>query len=89
MTKKFEVSFSSMTTLSPSIIYISPNENRFLVGILHQVSSVGTLDSAAGITKNFDLKQNLTTTEQEALNWATDWLVQKAGCTISLKEVAI
>lgn len=89
MTKKFKVSFSSMTTLSPSIVYISPNEDHFLVGILHQVSSVGTFDSVAGIIKNFDFKQNVTTSEQEALNWATDWLAQKAGCTISLNKVAI
>jgi hypothetical protein len=92
MTRKFEASFSSTTLLSPSIVYISPSEgypNHFSVGILHQVSSPSTFNSAAGIIKNFDFKQNLTSSEQAALDWATNWLAQKSGCTVSLNEVTV
>lgn len=92
MTRKFEVSFSSATFLSPSIVYISPSQshpNHFSVGILHQVSSTGTFDSATGIIKNFDFKQNLTGTEQDALDWATTWLSQKSGFTVALNEVTV
>lgn len=92
MTRKFEASFSSATSLSPCIVYISPSEgypNHFSVGILHQVSSTGTFDSAAGIIRNFDFKQNLTSSEEEAINWANTWLAQKSDCTVSLNEVTV
>ncbi|WP_333879016.1 hypothetical protein [Methylobacter sp.] len=91
MTKKFEVSFSSTTALSPSIVYVSPSEGysgHFAVGILHPINSSGTFQSSAGIAKTFDLKQNLTSSEEEAINWATNWLSQKSGCSASLREVA-
>ncbi|MDX8128468.1 hypothetical protein QLH52_14335 [Methylomonas sp. OY6] len=92
MTRKFEVYFSSATSLSPSIVYISPSEGyteHFSVGILYQVNLTGTFDSASGIIKNFDFKQNLTSSEQEALDWATTWLTQKSGCIVSLNEVTV
>jgi hypothetical protein len=93
MTRKFEASFSSTTkNLSPSFVFISPSEgypNNFSVGILHQASSAGTFNSATGIIKNFDFKQNLTSSEQEALDWATTWLIQKYGCPVSLNEVTV
>jgi len=92
MTRKFEASFSSTTSLSSSIVYISPSEgypNHFSVGILYPVSSTGTFDSDAGIIKNFDFKQNLTDSEQNALEWATNWLAQKSGCRVSLNEVTV
>jgi len=92
MTKKFEVTFSAATSLSPSIVYISPSEGyqgHFSVGILHQIGTSGTFQSAAGIAKTFDLKQNLTSSEEDALNWATDWLTQKSGCGASLSEVTL
>lgn len=92
MTRKFEVSFSSSTTLSPSIVYISPSEGypkHFSVGILHQVSSTGTFNSVDGIIRNFDFAQNLTENEQEALDWANNWLTKKSNCDVSLKEVTV
>jgi hypothetical protein len=89
MTKKFEASFPSATSLSPSFVYISPSDdysNKFCVGILYPISSIGNFDSAAGIIKNFDFKQNLTASEKDALDWATRWLNQNFGrtdCTVN------
>ena len=92
MTKKFEVTFSAPTSLSPSFVYISPSEiyqGYYSVGILHPVSSSGTFQSAAGIAKTFDLKQHLTPNVKDALSWATDWLSKKSGVNASLSEVTV
>ena len=90
MTKKFEVSFSSATSLSPSLVYISPSEGysgHFSVGILHSIATSGTFQSTAGIAKTFDLKQHLASNESEALNWAKNWLSEQSGVNATLNEV--
>lgn len=90
MTKKFDVNFSSSTKLFRSYVYISPSSSHtgmFSVGILHPTAATGTFQSKGGITKQFDLKQNLVSSEAEAVDWATQWLSQEAGCPASLTEV--
>jgi len=90
MTKKFEVTFSSTTSLSPSFVYISPSEGysgHFSVGILHSIATSGTFQSAAGIAKTFDLKQHLASSESEALNWAKNWLSKQSVGIVTLNEV--
>lgn len=92
MTKKFEVSFSSATSLSPSVVYISESESypgQFSVGILYPICSTGTFQSSAGIARTFDFKQNLVPSETDALTWANNWLSQKSSCTVSLTEVVV
>jgi hypothetical protein len=90
MAKKFHVSFSSKSALSPSIVYISPSESHlgyFSAGILYQISSSGDFQSTAGLVKNFDFTQTLAKSEQEALQWAENWLSKKANCKASIHEV--
>ncbi len=92
MTKKFEVSFSSESCLSPSFVYISESENhpgKFAVGILYPISSTGKFDSFEGIAKTFDFKQNLVSSEDEDLTWAKKWLSGKSSCIASLTEAGV
>lgn len=90
MTRKFEVTFSSQTHLSPSTVYVSPSEGyqgKFSVGILHPTKRSGVFQSASGIAKTYDLKQNLLDSEDEATSWATNWLSNESGTNASLTEV--
>ena len=92
MTKKFEAKFDSPTPLSPSFVYVSPSaayEGMFAVGILYTESSSGSFQSASGIVKNFDFKQNLFRTEDDATAWAMTWLAENFKCSVTLKEVSI
>lgn len=90
MTRKFDVTFSAPTKLSPSYVYVSPANDypdKFSVGVLHPISTVGSFRSPAGITRTFDLRQNLVSSEADALAWASQWLDQQSGCSASLNEV--
>jgi len=91
MTKKFEARFASATLIPPSCVYVSPSDfylGKFSVGILYAASSSGTFQSASGISKVFDLKQNLVDSEEVAKIWATEWLSNKFECEASLTEVS-
>lgn len=90
MTRKFDVTFSAPTKLSPSYVYVSPSDaypGKFAVGVLHPISSAGSFQSSAGITRTFDLRQNLVNSEADAITWASQWLHQQSGCSASLNEV--
>lgn len=90
MTRKFDVAFSAATKLSPSFVYVSSSDaypDKFAVGILHPVSVAGSFQSSAGISRTFDLRQNLFDSEADAIAWASQWLDQKSGCATSLNEV--
>jgi hypothetical protein len=92
MTKKFEAHFTSQKSISPSFVYVSPSDaynGMFAVGILYISSSSGSWDSSTGIVKNFDFKQNLLKSEEEAILWAKNWLANTFNCSVTLNEVII
>jgi hypothetical protein len=90
MARKYVVSFSAPTSLSPCVVYVSQSSaypDKFSVAVLHPVGSVGSFDSPEGICRSFDLHQGLLDIEQEALDWAIKWLELKSGCSATLKEM--
>ena len=90
MSRKFAVKFSEKTNLSPSVVYVSPSDaypEKFSVAVLHQIRSSGSFDSPEGICNSFDLHQGLLSTQQQALEWAIEWLNSKSGCLASLNEI--
>lgn len=92
MTKKFEAHFNSQKPISPSFVYVSPSDTyneMFAVGILYISSSSGGRDSSTDIVKNFDFKQNLLKSEEEAVLWAKKWLADKFNCCVTLVESTI
>lgn len=90
MKNKFEVSFEGKTNISPCYVYISPSENysgHFNVGILYVKSSSNISGSTPGRSHEFDLKQNLVKSEQEAIEWATIWLTEKSQLQATLNHL--
>jgi hypothetical protein len=90
MSRKFAVNFSALTNLSPSVVYVSPSDaypGKFSVAVLHPISASGSFDSSEGICRDFDLHQGLLDTEQEALDWAINWLNSRSGCSASINEI--
>lgn len=90
MAQKYDVTFSSPTKLSPSYVYVSPSEaypGRFSAGILYPISVFGEFQSPAGLTKVFDLEQHLVGSEEQALQWARQWLSERSATNASLVKV--
>jgi len=90
MTKKFEVSFNGVAKISPCHVYISPSENPsgyFNVSIHYVKSSTSVPGPIPGRTHEFAQEQNLLESEQEAIEWATIWLAEKAQLLATLKPV--
>ncbi len=90
MTKRFEASFSGNSTISFSKVFISPctdNSSGYMAGILYPKNKTGTFTSNNGVSLSIDLEQKHFNSEQDALEWAINWLTQKACCNITLNQV--
>ncbi len=91
MARKFEVTFSKATHLKPSMVYVSPSPEdpgQFNVGVLHCTSKSGAPQPESTRVRAFDLKQNLLSSEQDAIAWAQQWLESQSGGEVTLNEVA-
>jgi hypothetical protein len=90
MTRKFEVTFTKATSLKPSMVYVSADARypgHFNASVLHCAAKSGAWQQGSVRLNEFDLKQNLLPTEQEAIDWAKQWLTIESGADVSLKEL--
>lgn len=72
-------------------VYITPDSTYvgyISVAVLYAKSSTGSFASGSDVLKSYDLKQTLTKTEEEAIQWASQWLRVTFGTDPNLKEVA-
>ncbi|MEL1215029.1 hypothetical protein [Aeromonas caviae] len=90
MTKIFEASFSGNSTISFSRVFISPctdNSSGYIAGILYPRYKTGSFSSNNDVSLSIDLEQKHFNSEQDAIEWAKNWLTQKAGCNITLNQI--
>ncbi|WGI26701.1 hypothetical protein QEN58_06475 [Halomonas alkaliantarctica] len=88
--KKFAVDFDTPADIHPCNVYVGPSRGYSgyqAVVILYVSSRTGEFNSPEGIAMSFDVENNLFRTEQEAIDWAENWIINKAKTSIILREV--
>jgi len=88
--KKFAVDFDTPANIHPCHVFVRPSKGYSgyqAVVILYVSSRTGEFDSPEGITMNFDVENHLFKSEQEAIDWAEDWIIKKSKTSITLREV--
>jgi hypothetical protein len=90
MTRKFEVIFPSNHALKPSLVFVSPSphmKDMYAVGILYVTKTIPSSFNPYSIQKHFDFEQSIFPTEQQAIDWAKNWLETYLNITINLSEI--
>ncbi|WP_429099189.1 hypothetical protein [Aeromonas veronii] len=90
MTKRFDAYFSGNQSISPSRVFVSPCTNNapgYIAGILYPKRKAGTFATFNEVSLEFDLEQKNFNSEQDAIEWAKNWLTQKAGCDVTLRQI--
>ncbi|WP_158682666.1 hypothetical protein [Idiomarina sp. OT37-5b] len=88
--KKFAVDFDMPADIHPCYVYVGPSKGYSgyqAVVILYVSSRIGKFDSPEGIAMSFDVESNLFKSEQEAIDWAEGWIINKSKTSITLREV--
>lgn len=88
--KKFAVDFDTPADIHPCHVFLGPSKGYSgyqAVVILYVSSRTGEFDSPEGKAMNFDVENNLFKSEQEAIDWAEDWIIKKSKTSITLREV--
>lgn len=83
------VIYEGQAQTGPFRVFITPNSTNagyMSVALLYAASSTGSFSSDQGLLKNYELKQGLTQSENEAIDLVSTWLKEIFDCIPELTK---